>query len=199
MSGSRRLVLTGVIAGILLIAAAGIALVLANAGRPATPNSSALGYGGYGMMGSGGYGMMGGGYGPAGTPGSGTTNPAAGATTRGSQAVTLNVRSDSEHGKLGPDGRWHDAFLPADFTVHPGYTMTVTVYNYDDMPHSFTSDALGVSQTIPGGSTSAPSQTTFTFTAPAKAGSYQWWCAVPCDPWAMAHDGYMRGHVTVTA
>jgi hypothetical protein len=40
---------------------------------------------------------------------------------------------------------------------------------------------------------------TFTFTAPKKAGRYQWWCAVPCDPWAMAHDGYMRGYVTVSA
>jgi hypothetical protein len=39
----------------------------------------------------------------------------------------------------------------------------------------------------------------FTFKAPSQAGSYQWFCALPCDPWAMSHDGYMRGHITVTA
>ena len=150
------------------------------------------------MMG-GGYGMMGGGYGSPSTTGSGTANPPGKATARGSQALTLNVKSNTEHGKRGPDGNWHDAFLPADFTVHAGETVTVTVYNYDDMPHSFTSQSLAVNQTIPGGSASSPSKTTFKFTAPSRSGSYQWWCALPCDPWAMAHDGYMRGYVTVSA
>jgi hypothetical protein len=37
------------------------------------------------------------------------------------------------------------------------------------------------------------------FTAPAKAGSYIWYCKVPCDPWAMAHAGYMIGRVKVAA
>jgi hypothetical protein len=46
---------------------------------------------------------------------------------------------------------------------------------------------------------SAPTHATFTFTAPNKPGKYAWWFAVPCDPWAMAHDGFMRGYVTVTA
>jgi plastocyanin len=83
--------------------------------------------------------------------------------------------------------------------VHPGYIVTVTVSNYDDMPHSFTSPSLAVNETIPAGSANAPTKTTFTFTAPSKAGSYPWWCALPRDPWAMAHDGYMRGHVIVSA
>lgn len=198
MSGSRRLVTLGAIAVLLLVTAGVLTLALSNTGSPHTPGTSPFGYGpGYGMMG-GGPGMMGGGYGPAGSAGSGTTNPSAGATPRGSQTVTLKVKSDSEHGKQGPDGNWHDAFLPAGFTVHPGKTITVTVYNYDDMPHSFTSPALGVDQTIPGGSASTPSKTIFTFISPSNAGSYQWWCAVPCDPWAMAHNGYMRGYVTVS-
>jgi len=57
-----------------------------------------------------------------------------------------------------------------------------------------------VDEIIPGGGTpSTPRVVTFKFTAPTKAGKYQWFCAVPCDPWAMAHNGYMRGFVTVTA
>ncbi len=116
------------------------------------------------------------------------------------EAVKLAVKADDEHGRRGPDGKWHDSFLPADFTVHPGAQVTVTVTNYDGGQHTFTSPSLGVNAIIPGGGTlSAPHQMTFTFTAPKKAGKYQWWCAVPCDPWAMAHNGYMRGFVTVAA
>lgn len=128
----------------------------------------------------------------------------AGATAVGKpEAVKLVVKSDTEHGKRGSDGKWHDAFLPGDFTVHAGDTVTVTVYNYDNMMHSFTSSALSpaqlINQMIPAGSAGSPSQTTFKFTAPSKPGKYAWWCAVPCDPWAMAHDGFMRGYVTVAA
>lgn len=114
------------------------------------------------------------------------------------ESVKLTIKSDEEKGKLGPDGNWHDAFLPADFSVSAGATVRVTVYNYDDMPHSFTADQLGTDVTIPGGSEDKPSVTTFTFRAPQKAGSYLWYCAMPCDPWAMSHDGYMRGRVKVT-
>jgi plastocyanin len=116
------------------------------------------------------------------------------------EAVKLAVKADVEHARRGPDGKWHDAFLPADFTVHAGAQVTVTVTNYDSGPHTFTSPSLGVNAIIPGGGTlTAPHQMTFTFTAPKKAGKYQWWCAVPCDPWSMAHNGYMRGFVTVAA
>src|SRR5579859_1076071 len=58
------------------------------------------------------------------------------------EAVKLIIKSDTEHGKRGSDGNWHDAFLPADFTVHAGDRVTVTVVNYDTMPHSFTSSSL---------------------------------------------------------
>lgn len=114
------------------------------------------------------------------------------------ESVKLVIKTDEEEGKMGSDGNWHDAFLPADFSVGAGETVRVTVYNYDDMPHSFTSAQLGTNVTIPGGSEDKPSVTTFTFQAPQKAGSYEWYCAMPCDPWAMSHDGFMRGHVTVT-
>lgn len=116
------------------------------------------------------------------------------------QAISMAVKADDEHGRFGPDKQWHDAFLPADFSVRAGSTVTVTVNNYDGGPHTFTAPSMNLNAIIPGGgSLSAPKTVTFTFKAPAKPGKYQWWCAVPCDPWAMAHDGYMRGYVTVTA
>lgn len=98
------------------------------------------------------------------------------------ESIKLAVKADDEHGRLGPDGKWHDAFLPADFKVHAGDKVTVTVENYDGGAHSFTSPALGVSATIPAGSMSHPRRTTFTFNAPKKTGRYAWWCAMPCDP-----------------
>jgi plastocyanin len=130
-----------------------------------------------------------------------STQPAAAAVaTPKPEAISLKVKADVEHGRLGPDKQWHDAFLPADFSVHAGSTVTITVTNYDSGPHTFTAPGLNLNAIIPGGgSLKAPKTVTFTFKAPAQAGRYQWWCSVPCDPWAMAHDGYMRGYVTVTA
>jgi plastocyanin len=108
------------------------------------------------------------------------------------------VKSDEEHGRMGSDGNWHDAFLPADFSVKPGSTVRVTVYNYDEGEHTFTAPGLGANVTIAAGSASKPAITTFTFHAPLKAGRYAWYCALPCDPWAMSHNGFMRGFVNVT-
>jgi hypothetical protein len=82
------------------------------------------------------------------------------------EAVRLAVKADDEHGRLGPDGKWHDAFLPADFTVHAGAKVTVTVTNYDGGAHTFTSAALHLNAVIPAGSMQHPRVTTFTFTAP---------------------------------
>jgi plastocyanin len=114
-------------------------------------------------------------------------------------SMAIAIKTDVEHGKLGPGGTWHDAFLPADFTVKPGQKVTITFSNYDSSPHTFTSPSMGVQQTIPGGGAVNPKVTTFTFTAPKTPGAFQWWCAMPCDPWAMKHNGYMRGIVTVKA
>jgi plastocyanin len=116
------------------------------------------------------------------------------------QAIGMAIKADVEHGKRGPDGQWHDAFLPADITVRAGDKVTITFTNYDSGPHSFVSPSLGVVQVINGGgSMGSPQTSTVTFIAPKHPGTYAWWCGVPCDPWAMKHDGYMRGHVTVTA
>lgn len=115
------------------------------------------------------------------------------------QNVKLVIKSDSEHGKKGSDGKWHDAYLPADFAVTAGAKVDVTVLNYDDSSHSFSSSSLKVNALIKGGKSSKPSKTTFSFVAPKKSGKYQWWCAMPCDPWAMSHNGFMRGIVSVHA
>lgn len=115
-------------------------------------------------------------------------------------SMTVAVKADTEHGRMGPDRQWHDAFLPANYTIHAGQTVTMTFLNYDSGPHTFTAPSMNMNQTIPGGgSATHPVKTTVTFTAPKAPGKYQWWCAVPCDPWAMSHDGYMRGYVTVVA
>ncbi|HUO73957.1 MAG TPA: hypothetical protein VMU39_24505 [Solirubrobacteraceae bacterium] len=114
-------------------------------------------------------------------------------------AVKMVAKTDDEHAKKGSDGKWHDAILGGDFTAKAGQTITVTVSNFDNAPHSYTSPALGLNVTIPAGGPTKPHTVTFTFKAPTQPGSYEWFCALPCDPWAMAHDGYMRGHVTITA
>lgn len=184
---------------VLLVVIAGIAVALIHTGPRTTPTASGPGSSnGYGMMG-GGYGMMGDGYGSPGTPGPANADPPRQAKTRGSQTVILNVKSDAEHGKFGPAGNWEDAFLPANFSVRAGETVTVTVYNYDDMPHSFTSQSLGVNRVIAGGTARRPTKVTFTLIAPSKTGRYLWWCALPCDPYSMATIGFMRGYVTVSA
>jgi plastocyanin len=126
----------------------------------------------------------------------GVTAAATAAPAVQTQSVALTVKSDTEHAKKGPDGKWHDAFLPAHFTVHPGARVTVTVTNYDSSIHTFTSPGLGLNRRIAAGTVSKPSLTTFAFTAP-KAGTYAWFCRGNCDPFAMTHYGYMVGRVTV--
>lgn len=113
-------------------------------------------------------------------------------------SIKLIVKSDEEEAVKGADGKYHDAFIPANFTVKAGQKITVTVYNYDDMKHSFTDPGLGVNATIAAGDEKQASKTTFTFTAPTKAGEYEWYCDFPCDPYSMAHKGLMRGDVTVS-
>jgi FtsP/CotA-like multicopper oxidase with cupredoxin domain len=139
--------------------------------------------------------------------------------------VNVTIKADA---KPGSDGKTHDAFFPTtNLSVKAGQRVRVTIYNYDDMPHSFTSPGLakgaaipaaeqqtqgtaqdikvmpapgvGVDKMIPAGSDKRPSKTIVTFTAPNGTGSYIWYCKLPCDPWAMSHLGYMVGRVNVTA
>ncbi|MBA3864790.1 MAG: cupredoxin domain-containing protein [Solirubrobacterales bacterium] len=126
-----------------------------------------------------------------------TTSAQMAPTSQPIENVKLVVKSDEEHARMGPEGTWHDAFLPADFSVKAGAVVKVTVYNYDEGEHSFTAPGLGANVAIAAGSKSKPAVTTFTIHAPAKAGLYEWLCAIPCDPWAMNQNGYMRGNVRV--
>lgn len=119
--------------------------------------------------------------------------------------VTIVIRSEDEHGKKGPDGRWHDAFLPANLTVKAGQRVTVTIKNYDEMPHTLTAPGLGLNVMIPMAMKGMNGMNgmmkmgaaSFSFIA-KKPGRYHWFCALPCDPWSMAHLGYMQGTIRVT-
>ncbi len=125
--------------------------------------------------------------------------PAAGAAPAGAvQDVSLVVDPPPLGGRKGPDGHVYDAFVPATFSMKVGVTAKVTVLNYDTLPHTWTSPGLGVNTMVPAGSSTSPSRTTFTI-HPTKAGTFSWYCATPCDSFAMKTNGFMRGTVTVTA
>ena len=120
--------------------------------------------------------------------------------------ITLVVQGDV---KLGPDGQLHDAFTPCNFTVYAGQEVDLTIINYDNGEHTFTSPSLGVNFVVPpSNETGVPTVSNFEFTE-ATAGVYRWWCTYPCDTdtggWAMTTGsdgqpdqiGYMGGFVTV--
>jgi hypothetical protein len=120
--------------------------------------------------------------------------------------VTLVVQGDLT---LGPDGKLHDTFVPCNFTVYAGQIVNLTVMNYDNGQHSFTSTTLNVNfQIAPSQTNGVPAVSHFQFTE-TQAGVYRWWCADPCDTdaggWAMTTGsdgqpdqiGFMGGFVTV--
>lgn len=144
-------------------------------------------------------------------------NGSSGATGLPVKRIAMAVKPDA---RLGTDGNKHDAFGPStDLTVKSGQLVRMTISNYDDMPHSFTSPGLaagaaiplseqqrqgsgqdlkvmpgpgvGLDVNLPGATGKGPSKTTFTFRAPKRAGTYVYYCKLPCDPWAMSHFGYM--------
>jgi plastocyanin len=130
----------------------------------------------------------------------GTNSTGAHKSSQTQQRVTLKILPDA---KRGPDGRKHDAFFPANFTLHQGETVALRIENYDTMLHSLTSVKQGLRLNIQAKGTrqqGVPAVTTVTFT-PTVAGSYQWFYADPCDlsngGWAMSHDDFMRGQITV--
>ena len=111
-------------------------------------------------------------------------------------------------GAKGSDGLRHDTTLGGSFSVPAGTQVTVTVYNYDEGPHTITARKLGLNVMVPGAKdeeNGIPSSKTFTFTA-SKAGRYLWHCALPCDAgqkfWDMKSPeskvGFMAGAITVT-
>ena len=100
--------------------------------------------------------------------------------------ITLVVQSDV---KLGPDGLMHDAFTPCNFAVYAGQEVDLTVVNYDNAEHSFTSPTLGVNFVVPpSNETGVPAVSNFQFNE-ATAGVYRWYCIYQCDTdaggWAM--------------
>ena len=117
----------------------------------------------------------------------------------------------SDDGEVGPDGRKHDTFRALDpTTVRVGETVTIEVANYDDMMHGMSFPDLQINKMIEAGRDGQPSVTRFTFTA-SKAGTFRWFCPVPCDgdaaQWAMTPDGagkgmdqdqFMAGYITVS-
>ena len=102
--------------------------------------------------------------------------------------------------RLGPDGKLHDAYTPSNITALTGQKVVVTVYNYDTDGHTFTAPALDLNQIMaPATKGGVPAITTFSFVV-RKPGLYHWRCVMPCDEpngWAMQHDGYMAGTITV--
>jgi heme/copper-type cytochrome/quinol oxidase subunit 2 len=103
--------------------------------------------------------------------------------------------------KLGSDGKLHDAFTPGDITVKVGQPVQLTVYNFDNGPHSLTSAGLGLNLIVkPSTAKGNPNVSTVQFT-PTKTGKFTWNCNQPCDgqnaDWSMSHDGYMMGSINV--
>jgi hypothetical protein len=130
--------------------------------------------------------------------GASTTSVAVAAPAGTAQHVALTIKSDTQHARKGPDGKWHDAFLPAAFSTRVGRTVVVTIRNYDSAVHTFSSPGLGLNVIVKGGSGSHPSVTRFMFRA-GRPGTYTWRCLGGCDPWAMSHLGFMKGRITVSA
>jgi len=114
--------------------------------------------------------------------------PPTGAPSAAANVITLKVIAS---GKKGPDGKLHDDFTVTDFHVTVGQPLTLRIDNTDTVPHSITSAAAGVSIiSLPG---------THDYTLLVNhAGKFEWHCVFPCDPWSMAHIGYMRGYITAT-
>ena len=185
--------------GFVLGLTAGVGAIWSRVATPASAQPAAATGPGY-MGGAVGRGMVPGqGMGPGDPVGNPATSPSSRPSTHAAaaaQPIRLVVDPPPLGGVYGPDGKPHDAFVPATFTMVAGETYKVTVVNYDAMPHTWTSSALGVNATVPPGSATAPSTTTFTI-HPTRAGTFTWYCATPCDSWSMVHNGYMRGTVTV--
>ncbi|MDA8367090.1 MAG: cupredoxin domain-containing protein [Actinomycetota bacterium] len=123
------------------------------------------------------------------------TQPKAPAGSGGSSADIklqindVNTPEGSEPAYVGSGGVGAQVL----FTVKVGQAVKVTIVNHDAMPHTFTAPDINVNASVNPGSS-----TTFTFT-PSAAGTFSWYCSVPCGDWVMSHTGYMKGSVTVTA
>jgi len=126
------------------------------------------------------------------------------------QSLTIYVFRGVQ-GILGPDGKGHDAIVPANFVVKVGVPVHLEIINYDEGAHTITSKDLGLNIQIKGGKevgkTVQPVTTMASFTA-SKKGTFRWYCALACDAgghgWAMEQgyaglgkEGYMAGFIVV--
>ena len=122
-------------------------------------------------------------------------------------AISMTVLTDESGGLKGPDGERHDTMIPANLVLHKGVPVTISVANYDDMPHTITAPGLKLNVVIKPGKEvdgkMVPTTTTFSFT-PSAAGEFRWHCITPCDPWTMVktfdgpdRDGFMAGYFVV--
>ena len=91
--------------------------------------------------------------------------------------------------KPGADGKLHDAYSVSDFYVRAGQPIKLVIHNTDNVNHSITSPEAGVNITV------HPGTHTYTLVV-SKTGRFEWHCRYPCDPYAMAHPGYMMGYIT---
>ena len=114
------------------------------------------------------------------------------------QQVVLLIDPPPDGGLTNPRGQLVDAFIPSDFSVRTGSPVRLTIYNYDDTPHTFTATGLSVDAVIPPALPTGPGNVTDGFT-PTVTGSFPWHCRVQCNKWSMARAGYMRGVVRVMA
>lgn len=91
--------------------------------------------------------------------------------------------------KPGPDGKLHDAFSVTNFDVHAGQPVKLVIDNADSAAHSITAPDAGVNIVV------RPGTHSYTLIV-HRSGLFHWYCAYPCDPYSMMHDGYMRGTIT---
>ncbi len=113
--------------------------------------------------------------------------PSAGSISVAIKDITTPIGT-TEPAYFGPGGKGAASL----FTIKAGTTEKVVFKNSDAMPHTFTVPSLGLNVMVPpmGSITQSISVKT--------AGTYTWYCSVPCGSWVMTHDGYMKGTFTVS-
>jgi hypothetical protein len=116
--------------------------------------------------------------------------PTTPASAAGAPAKVINLEVIAE-GKKGPESKMHDDFTVTEFHVTVGQPVTLRIDNTDTVPHSITSPEAGVNIVA------EPGTHGYTLLV-NQAGKFEWHCVFPCDPWSMAHIGYMRGTITAT-
>jgi hypothetical protein len=105
-------------------------------------------------------------------------------------AKTVDLEIIAEH-KPGPEGEKHDVFTTTEFFVAVGRPQEVRIDNTDSVPHSITSPEAGVNIVA------MPGTHTYKLLV-THPGRFLWFCAFPCDEWAMHHPGYMMGYITAS-